>query len=285
MFYLSKIVWAFFQPSSFITILLCIGLLLTFRNKRFGKSVLGLGIALYLFCGFSPLGNWLLIPLENRARIGASEPVEGAAGIIVLGGAVASVQDSGEPQVLLNESADRMVEALRVAQQHPEMPVIFSGGNGELIQSSRDMTEAEVARRFFEGFSIVPPRLQLESRSRNTLENAKLTAELMQPRSDQRWVLVTSAFHMPRARALFEAKGFRIIPRPGDFRIYSPGDRWRIFSSPSEGLVRVDLAAKEWVGLFVAWLRGDIAWPDWQDERAPASRLAEKKPATQGLAP
>lgn len=271
MFYVSKIVWAFFQPSSFIAILLCIGLFLIVRNKRFGKSLLGLGIALYLFCGFSPLGDWLLIPLENRARIGASEPVEGAAGIIVLGGAVQSVQNSGEKQVLLNEAADRMVEALRVAQQNPDMPVIFSGGNGELIQSSRDMTEAEVARRFFEGFNIVPPRLRLEGRSRNTLENASFTAELMHPRSDQRWVLVTSAFHMPRARALFEAQGFRVIPRPGDFRVYSPRDRWWIFNKPSEGLQRVDVATKEWVGLFVSWLRGDIAWPDWQHESAPVS--------------
>ena len=130
MFYVSKIVWALLQPSSFIAILLCIGLFLIIRKKRFGKSLLGLGIALYLFCGFSPLGNWLLIPLEDRARIGALEPVEGAAGIIVLGGAVESVQNSGEEQVLLNESADRMVEAVRVAQQNPDMPVIFSGGNG-----------------------------------------------------------------------------------------------------------------------------------------------------------
>ncbi len=156
-----------------------------------------------------------------------------------------------------NDSADRMIEALRVAQQHPELPVIFTGGSASLFNIRRQDSEAELARRFFEGFGITPPRLQLEDRSRNTLENAVFTARLLHPRPDQRWVLVTSAFHMPRAKALFEAQGFRIIPRAGDFRINGPEDKWEIFRTPSDGLHRLDTAAKEWVGLWVARLRGD----------------------------
>ncbi len=256
MFYLSKIAWAIFQPSTLIAIILVAGLFLAARGKRSGLPVLFCGVALYLIAGFSPLANWLLIPLEDRARIGISEPVDGAAGIIVLGGATGA-QTFGNRRVILNEAADRMIEAVRLAQQHPDLPVIFSGGKGELIPSSEEI-EAESARRFFEGFKIIPPRLRLEDRSRNTLENAVFTAKLLQPQRDQRWVLVTSAFHMPRARALFEAQGFRIIPRPGDFRIVGPQDSWQIFGKPSDGLHRLDLVAKEWVGLLVSWLRGDI---------------------------
>ena len=128
-----------------------------------------------------------------------------------------------------------MIEAVHLALQHPDLPVIFSGGSGEFFPIGSQGPEAEHARRFFEGFKIAPPRLRLEDRSRNTLENAVFTAELVKPQRDQRWVLVTSAFHMPRAKALFEAQGFHIIPRPGDFRTIESQDRWQIFGRPSEG--------------------------------------------------
>ncbi len=272
MFYLSKIVWGIFQPSTLIAIILVAGLFLAARGKHSGLPLLFCGVALYLIAGFSPLANWLLLPLEDRARIGMDEPVDGAAGIIVLGGATAGAQNFGDRRVILNEAADRMIEAVHLAQQYPALPVIFSGGNGDLFASSEDEPEAELARRFFEDFKITPPRLRLEGRSRNTLENAVFTARLLQPQSDQRWVLVTSAFHMPRARALFEAQGFRVIPRAGDFRT-SGQDLWQVFGRPSDGLRRLDMAAKEWVGLLVSWLRGDIVWPQ-RDENSTARHFA-----------
>ena len=271
MFYLSKIVWAFLQPSSLIAIVLATGFFLAVRRKRSALPVLFCGIALYLIAGFSPLANWLLIPLEIRAEIGAAEPIDGVAGIIVLGGTMTVARESGDRRVILNEFADRMIEAVRLALRHPDIQIIFSGGSGEFFPIGGREPEAELARRFFEGFKITPPRLRLEDRSRNTLENAVFTAALVKPQRDQRWVLVTSAFHMPRARALFEAQGFRIIPRPGDFRTLGPQDRWHVFGIPSEGLRRLDVAAKEWVGLWMSWLRGDIAWPQERDYSSPVS--------------
>jgi uncharacterized SAM-binding protein YcdF (DUF218 family) len=271
MFYLSKIVWAFLQPSSLIAIVLAAGFFLAVRRKRSALPVLFCGIALYLIAGFSPLANWLLIPLESRAEVGSAEPIDGAAGIIVLGGAASGARETDDRRVILNDAADRMIEAVRLAQQHPDLQVIFTGGSDEFFPNGNRQPEAELARRFFEDFKIVPPRLRLEDRSRNTLENAVFTAELMKPQPDQRWVLVTSAFHMLRARALFEAQGFHIIPRPGDFRTLGPRDRWQIFGRPSDGLRRLDVAAKEWVGLWISWLRGDIAWPHERDDSSPVS--------------
>jgi len=271
MFYLSKIVWAFLQPSSLIAVVLAVGFILAVRRNRSALPVLFCGIALYLIAGFSPLANWLLIPLESRAEIGSAEPIDGVAGIIVLGGAMNGARESGDRRVILNDAADRMLEAVRLALQHSDVRVIFSGGSGEFFPIGRREPEAELARRFFEGFKIAPPRLRLEDRSRNTLENAVFTAELVKPQRDQRWVLVTSASHMPRAKALFEAQGFHIIPRPGDFRTLGPQDRWQVFGRPSDGLRRLDVAAKEWVGLWISWLRGDIAWPKERDDSSPVS--------------
>jgi len=269
MFYLSKIVWGIFQPSTFIAILLCAGILLTLRRKRAGLALSSFAAALYVLLGFLPVANFLLVPLEYRIKPGTPEDIAGAAGIIVLGGAVSGESQFGDRRILLNDSADRIIAALQLAQQHPALPVIFSGGSGAVLNLRRQKSEAELARRFFESFGIAPPRLKLEDRSRNTLENAIYTADLVHPSPDQRWVLVTSAFHMPRAKALFEAQGFRIAPAPGDFRTVGPEDYWQIFGKPSDGLQRLDLATKEWVGLFVSWLRGDIRWPqneDWQPQ-------------------
>jgi uncharacterized SAM-binding protein YcdF (DUF218 family) len=261
MFYLSKIVWAVLQPSSFIAILLAAGLLLAGLGRRSGTRILFFASALYAILGFSPLANWLLVPLEQRALIGAGDGADGAAGIIVLGGALNGTLQPDRRRILVTDSVDRMIEAVRLSEQYPGLPVIFSGGKGELFDDPADETEAELARRFFAGFKIEPPRLILEGRSRNTLENAMFTAELLHPQPNQRWILVTSAFHMARAKALFEGQGFSIIPRPGDLRTRGPVDRWDIFAKPSDGLKRMDLAAKEWVGICVSWLRGDIAWP------------------------
>jgi uncharacterized SAM-binding protein YcdF (DUF218 family) len=103
--------------------------------------------------------------------------------------------------------------------------------------------------------------LRLEDRARNTLENAIFTAEMLKPKPQDKWILITSAFHMPRAKALFEAQSFQILAWPVDYRTAGAGDRWSFFLPPSDGLRRLDLAAKEWVGLVISWLRGDIAWP------------------------
>jgi uncharacterized SAM-binding protein YcdF (DUF218 family) len=259
MFYLSKILWALFQPSTLIAELLFGGLLLMALHRRMGLRLVLSGAALYAIMGFSPIANWLLIPLERGYATNATETAE-PTGIIVLGGAISGAAGYGAGRVMLNDAADRMIEAVRLAQKYPAAPLIFSGGKSDLFEFEERETEAELARRFFESFNIRPPRLKLEDRSRNTLENAVFTAKLVDPQPNQRWALVTSAFHMPRALALFQAQGFRIVPAPADLKTRGDNDRWQIFGKPSDGLRRVDIAAKEWVGLFIAWLRGDLAW-------------------------
>ncbi len=250
MFYLSKILWGFFQPSSLLVILFAVGAVFAILGKaRPALKLFASGGTLYLIFVLSPLAGWLLAPLELEAVTGAARNLDGATGIIVLGGAVESapsLANGGAPH--LNEAADRMVEALRLAARYPSLPVLFSGGNGALLPGNDSDTEAAAAQRFFEAFNLVPPRLKLENRSRNTFENAVQSAKMLQPKPGQKWILVTSAFHMPRAKALFEAQGFDILPRPVDFRTNGP-----------DPLRRVDLAAKEWCGLLAAWLAGELS--------------------------
>jgi uncharacterized SAM-binding protein YcdF (DUF218 family) len=258
MFYLPKIVWGLIEPSTFIAVLLAAAAVFTILGKtRRALSLFIAGSVLYAVIGFSPLAVWTMASLEVRASAMAAKDLDGAAGIVVLGGGI-DKQSALAASPHLNDAADRMTETVRLAARYPSLPVIFSGGSGQFFAGENQETEAELARRFFENFGIVPPRLKLEDRSRNTAENAMLTAKLLNPQPGQKWILVTSAFHMQRAKALFEAQGFEVLPWPADFRTDGFSGRWQFFSRASAGLTTMDLAAKEWVGLAAACLTGNI---------------------------
>ncbi len=260
MFYLSKIVWGLFQPSSLIIVLFAAGAVLARSGRhRPGTRLLAAGAVLYAVLGFTPLATWVMAPLELNAKASAAKNLDGAAGIIVLGGAIESATSLGGDAPHLNESGDRMVEALRLAARYPSLPVFFSGGKADLFPREDRDSEAALALRFFGAFNLVPPRLRFEDRSRNTYENAVEAASELQPKPGQKWILVTSAFHMPRARALFEAQGFEVLARPVDFRTNGFDGWWRPFPRASEGLRRLDLVAKEWVGIAVAWASGQLS--------------------------
>jgi uncharacterized SAM-binding protein YcdF (DUF218 family) len=116
----------------------------------------------------------------------------------------------------------------------------------------------------------------IESRSRTTRENALFSRRLVEPHEGERWLLVTSAWHMPRSVGCFRQAGFPVVPYPVDYRTRGPQDRWRTFSSLSEGLRRLDLATKEWIGLLGYRLAGytDALFPGPPD---PASSGSAKR--------
>jgi uncharacterized SAM-binding protein YcdF (DUF218 family) len=262
MFYLSKIVWGIFQPSSIIPIFFAAGACFAAAGRvRAAIRLFLSGALLYVLFGFSPLSYWLLVPLERHAGAVTPKDLGDAAGIIVLGGAIEGRPAFGGGAPHLNEAGERMIEAVRLAGRYPSLPVVFTGGSSALFGGRGSDSEAELARQFFEGFNIMPPRLMLEDRSRNTRENAAETAKLLRPKAGQKWILVTSASHMPRAKALFEAQGFEILAWPVDFKTSSSRGSWRLSPKASDGLQRTDLAAKEWVGLGAAWMLGYISWP------------------------
>jgi uncharacterized SAM-binding protein YcdF (DUF218 family) len=103
-------------------------------------------------------------------------------------------------------------------------------------------------------------RLILEAKSRDTYENAAFLKEQLtragELGSGTRWLLITSAYHMPRAMGAFRQAGFNVEPWPVDYRTRGKADLTRPFDKVSEGLRRVDVASREWAGLLAYWLRG-----------------------------
>jgi uncharacterized SAM-binding protein YcdF (DUF218 family) len=253
-FVISKVLGFFAIPSNLVLMVGILGLLLlATRFARAGRRLAFTSLVLLAILGLSPLGNALILPLEDRFppwNAAAGAP----AGIIVLGGAISPDISAARSEVALNESAERLTVAAELALRYPEARVLFSGGSGALIFG--EGSEAEFAARVFESFGVSRRRVLLEDRSRNTLENAILSKDLARPQPGQRWLLVTSAYHMPRAIGIFRKAGFDVEPYPVDWRTGGPADAFLPFGTVGDGLRRTDTAVREWAGLLVYWLMG-----------------------------
>jgi uncharacterized SAM-binding protein YcdF (DUF218 family) len=151
-------------------------------------------------------------------------------------------------------AAERLTEAARLARAFPKAKVVFSGGSGTLLRSG-EVAAGPVAA-YLKAMGIEADRIVLEAASRNTHENARFTKDLLKPQPGERWVLVTSAYHMPRSIGVFRKEGFTVVPFAVDYRTRGPEDWARLFDSVPSGFMRADLAAKEWVGLVSYWLLG-----------------------------
>lgn len=212
------------------------------------------GFLALVITGFLPLSTALILPLEER--FGSHEPAvpNGTVqGIIILGGFEDGWVTGGRGGLAVDEGAERLTEALRLALKLPNAKVVFTGGVGTLFGGDG---AGSAVHTYLIDADISPDRIIIEAKSRNTYENAVFTREIVKPEAGQRWLLITSAYHMPRAVGAFRQAGFDVIPFPVDFRTRDAGDLWRPFTRLGSGLERTDLAAKEWIGLIAYRLTG-----------------------------
>ena len=253
-FPLSKILGFFAIPSNLVVSIGILGLLLLpTRFARAGRTLALASLIVLAILGFSPVGNALIIPLEERfPRWDATRAAPD--GIIVLGGAISPDVSSARGEVALNEAAERLTVVAELARRYLDARIVFSGGSGALIYD--EGAEAPLALRLLESLGIPRARITLEDRSRNTVENAVLSKAIAQPKPGERWLLVTSAHHLPRAVGVFRKAGFPVEAYPVDWRTRGPEDALRPFASVGDGLRRSDTAVREWVGLAVYWLTG-----------------------------
>src|SRR5690606_3180002 len=142
----------------------------------------------------------MLTPLEERYPKPALP--QGVAGIVVLGGGFEGAINLARGGYELNASGDRYIETAILARRFPAAKVVVAGGAGALVLEGE--SDADTAPRLLIALGVEPDRLVLETRSRNTYENAVFTREMVTPKPGETWLLVTSAFHMPRAKALFD---------------------------------------------------------------------------------
>lgn len=254
-FALSKTVGVMMLPTNFLIGLALFGALLSAtRFARTGRRLMVLSVVLLALCAFSPLGGLVMYPLESRFP--PWDPSHGAPdGIIVLGGPIDPDLSASHDTPVVRTASDRLFAAVALARRYPNARFVFTGGSGSLIFG--DAREADYARAIFENLGVDKARLIMERRSRNTLENALFTKTMIEPKPGERWLLVTSAYHMPRSVGLFRKAGFPVEPYPVDWHIGPrPIDALSFSTIAAEGLARTDTAVREWLGLLAYWING-----------------------------
>jgi uncharacterized SAM-binding protein YcdF (DUF218 family) len=243
-FWISKIFWALAQPSNLLLWVLAAGALaLLLGRRRVASWLLYPAILAFLLVGLFPIGEWLILPLENRFP-----PAESPAqvdGIIVLGGAVDLDVAQARGAVAFRDEAERDITLLELARRYPDAELVYTGN------------------------SSWPPFLQphglanrviFEDRARNTYENAVLSKQLVAPAPGERWLLVTSAAHMPRSVGVFRKVGWPVIPYPVDYN--TTGDLEVMVAPDAAGRWSTfDQAVKAWIGLLAYWLSGRSSAP------------------------
>jgi uncharacterized SAM-binding protein YcdF (DUF218 family) len=213
------------------------------------------GLAVLLIIGAAPAGAILIAPLENRfpAPPATAPPPYG---VIVLGGAIDDDISLARGQTTFDEGAERLTQAAVLARRYPLARIVYTGGSNSLL--GRPSSEAEQAKNLLVAMGVDGQRITLETRSRNTDENARFTAAIVHPESGQSWLVVTSAYHMPRAMGLFRRAGFDATADPVDYRTLGGRADWRPNANLPHGLVLFDLAVHEWIGLVAYRLSGRI---------------------------
>jgi uncharacterized SAM-binding protein YcdF (DUF218 family) len=255
-FILSKTLGAMLLPTNLLIGVGVVGaILLLTRFASLGRRLVMISVLLLVVCGLSPLGALLLYPLEQRfppwdAGHGAPD------GIIVLGASIEADLSVAHGTPVVRGAPDRIISAAALALRYPNARVVFSGGSANVI--SNDAREADFAGAIFESLGVAKSRLIMERGSRNTVENAQFSKALVAPKDGERWLLVTSAFHMPRSVGLFRKAGFAVEPYPVDWRVGGRGDLLSFTNIAVDGLGRTDLGVREWVGLMTYWATGKI---------------------------
>lgn len=251
-FYLAKLAWLLLAVDSVLLMWLCLGVLCLYMGwfKVAQRLLLALTLT-SLTIAVIPLGEWLFYPLEKQ-NPPASLPTQ-VDGIVVLGGGEAVGLSAAWQQVALGEGAERLTAMVMLANAYPQVPVVFTGGSGRMVEQST--TGAAVASQFARSMGLPKDRLILESQARNTVENARLTKAIMQPKTGEHWLLVTSAFHMPRSLAVFCKAGWPMQPYAVDYRAQK-GNLLRVDWDFAKHLRNLNQAFKEWLGLAAYKLTG-----------------------------
>ncbi len=215
------------------------------------------GLIFFLIAVF-PVGDWMLLPLENHFPPVKPDHVDG---IILLGGDENPLLTEARDVPSVRSSASRYIAFTALAHEYPQAKLIYTGGSAFMTHVS-DMSDADVAKKVLLALGLSQDRITFEDKSRNTYENAKFAAAIVHPKPQQKWLLVTSAYHMPRSIGCFRKIGWDVYPAPADY-ISTGKLTSEVHFNLVEHLLGMTAAIHEYTGLIAYWMMGYISspWP------------------------
>ena len=246
-------------PSNFLCLLLVLGCVwLIFSRRRHGLFLVLAGTAALLAIAVLPISSMLVMPLENRFP-GPVLP-DHVDGIVVLGGSVSPSVSKARGRPAIRDASDRLFATIALARKYPDARVILSGGI--VVPRPGAIPESWIMRDVLSAAGIASDRLEVETQSRNTRENAQYAYDMAHPAPGQIWILVTSGNHMPRSVGCFRQAGFTVLPYPVDY-LTTGKLAFNDGIELSKELRRLDIGIHEWIGLIGYRILG------WTDELYP----------------
>ena len=246
---LGKIFWTVARPSNLLLLLALTGAFAA--RRRWGRLLARAALVGLALVAALSMGPWLAIPLESRFP---PPPLpDRVDGVVVLGGFASDSLSLIRGQPVVSDASERYLAMLDLARRFPEAKLLFTSGSSDV--EGKRIAEADVVLDMARRHGIDEQRLILDRVARNTADNARNAKALADPQPGERWLLVTSASHMPRSVGCFRQLGFEVIPWPVDYR----GPGWpELTDEPylGEQLKQLDDAAKEWVGLVYYYVLG-----------------------------
>ena len=244
---ISKVFWQLVSPDISLLLVLSAGVcLLYFDREKLGRTLITVATIIIVLFSLFPISNMLLIPLENRFPIPEPLPKD-INGVIVLGGAESPKLTQERGQASLGDSAERLTTFVSLARRLPYVKLVYAGGQGAI--GLQEYKAAFTARLFFEQMGLDPGRIIFDSQSRNTMENAQNAFKLVKPKKGEKWVLITSAWHMPRSVGIFRKLGWEVIPYPVDYKTTGKSEVTLRFPPRLSSTSAVSNVLYEWIGL------------------------------------
>jgi uncharacterized SAM-binding protein YcdF (DUF218 family) len=239
--FLNKLLPIFVLPLGWVVALLLVALI---AKKRWPVMA---ALAVLYICSMPWVGNHLTRWLESRYLAVAIEQVGRADAIVPLGGIFGPPAPEGYlPNV--GEANERLEAGIRLWQQKKADWLVFTGGR--LPWGKQAEVEGVLSMRAAVARGIPAERIVVTREVGNTVDESLAVADLMRERGWGKIVLVTSAWHMPRAARLFRAAGVNFVPFPVDFQI-NPGTSPTLldFLPGAAGLQRTETALREGYGI------------------------------------
>lgn len=228
----------------FVLFLILGVLLLFFRRNKWGKRFLVLSSGGFLVFAIIPIGLWTFENLENRFPKGGTLPPS-AKGMILLGGCFDKMTTLARRETAYNLAAGNFIRFVELARENPNLSLVYTGNAFEI----------ETAKKAFQALGIDLSRVQFAEPAKDTKENASRTKELLNPNPADQWVLVASAYHMPRSIGLFRKTGFNVIPYPVDYHTPGHYEMW-FFLGLKLNLDAWQVSSREWLGMVINYLMG-----------------------------
>lgn len=253
----SKIFWSLIQPLNALCFLAIIGFLIRFKRNLAGQKIMNAALIMIVAIGVLPIGPALITFLERQYPTPASLP-ERIDGIIVLGGAFEARLSETTGHIVANDQIERMLCFVDLAKQHPSAKLVFSGGTGDMLYP--DAKESVAAKKFFNLAGLNDKAILYESKSRNTYENVLYSMQMLDPSNAENWVVITSAFHMPRSMGIFTHFGWKVIPYQCDPKTDGRYTFLKTLPNISGNLYLLNVSLKEIIGSIVYYITDKSAF-------------------------